>query len=49
MSNKTPIHFDGYCVFHDLPVIQYDQCKECLNEDPSALELPDPFEEVLGG
>ena len=52
LSNRIPVHFDGYCPFHDLPVMVYDQCKECLKEDPYPIEhsdLPDPFDEVFGG
>ena len=47
-DTRIPIHHDAYCVFHDLPIIQDGLCKEC-KEELKPFELPDPFDEVLGG
>ena len=53
MSHRIPIHFDGVCLVHNLPVVDGWECDECkeriaTNEELNRL-LPDPFEEVHGG
>ena len=54
-TDRIPISAEGVCPFHNKPVVQYDECSECLQHSPHPhyfggdLELPNPFEEVLGG
>lgn len=53
MNQRIPIHHDAYCAFHDLPVEHSGMCRECLKEGEVGgvieMELPDLFDEVLGG
>lgn len=49
MSSRIPVHFDGICPYHNEPVVRYDMCDYCVDEEKLKEQLPDPFDEVCGG